>query len=143
MAFVARNITDEDRVKYRLNEHGVGIRANVSHARAWAIDEDNEMFLRFMRSGREESQGRHSWAFYYKGEYIYFAQSSSKSKKTEFKRESFYKLYDFEFPKDFQGSKEDVFENIKSGFEVLRGGHTSLSRLPESVENIINFEIVE
>lgn len=64
MAYVNERISDEDMVKYRIDEMAWGYQANLY--RSWVIDRERDIYLRRASDDRGETNNEY-WSFYWKG----------------------------------------------------------------------------
>ena len=128
MAFIVRKITEADIEKYELKKRGV--RANASNSNAWVIDENNDMYLRCVSFGREETQGNNNMAFYYKGNYVYFTSKVVSLDKSETHMHVTERIFNIEMPRELVVKKQEIFELIEKAWVVSRGGYGSMSMLP-------------
>lgn len=64
MPYVNERISDEDMLKYRIDEMAWGYQSN--HHRYWVIDRDKDVYLREASEDRESLDNKF-WSFYWRG----------------------------------------------------------------------------
>jgi len=118
MTYVYGQISDEDMVKYRIDEMAWGYQS--SHYRSWVIDRERHIYLRRASEDRENLDDEF-WSFYWKGsQWPVYGFRVSYEPKTAMRRSQ--KTMRFEFRK-FPDVLLSQVEQVRSDFKEAYCSH--------------------
>ncbi len=130
MAFINEYITESDLKKYDLEEIDKRFIVGGTHARAWTIDRDRDIYLRRVANGREEFRHQSSWSFYWKGTLLTVELDTiGAGGERGGHGWTHYKLRHLWIPPELDGKREEILADLREALTDYKGGgvYSSLS----------------
>jgi hypothetical protein len=123
MAFVAERVSDEDAIKYNLNE--VNKRLYINPSGPWAIDRERDIYFRYVSVNREDSR-ESKYIFYWKGFYLkikfrslnYSERDGVSSKALEIIHDKLSPAL-FYLPSELEIYRAEIIEDLKTAIVAL------------------------
>ncbi len=115
MPYVNEPISDEDMLKYRIDEMAWGYQSN--HHRYWVIDRERDIYLRRASFDRENTEVEF-WSFYWKGYQwpVYGFRLNYVDKTPEHKAQKTMRFEFRKFPPDLLLNKEQIQTDFKEAY---------------------------
>ncbi len=119
MAFVNEYVSEEDDKKYGLEE--IDKRYRKGHHRPdWTIDRDRNIYLRWMRAGREELWNHEYFTFYWKETLIEVELIQNGENINGGKRQTVWTLDHMTLPVELKEKKQDIIADLKDALRVFK-----------------------
>lgn len=126
MAFVNEYMAKDDIEKYHIEE--LDKRFWVGHYKPqWTVDRERDVYLRRLRSGREDAAGRTLFYFYWKGCEILADMLVKPHDNRGGEPGSHYSIHDLKVPNEVSVHREQIISDLKDAL-VVRKDNGILSR---------------
>jgi len=115
MAFVNEYISEADIEKYGIKQ--IDEKFNKGHYKPhWTVDQDRNIYLRYMHNEREEHSNRHTYYFYWKGSPL-LVTIDIEAEDVCGERYWHYKLWRMEISGAIKPHEAEISANLKEAFK--------------------------
>lgn len=119
MAFVNEYVSEENIKKYGLREiNHQFLKGDFEYN--WTVDQDREVYLRWLRSGREEFRHKQEFHLYWKGHLIHLGLERTGMAERGGKGESHWTLNSIELPHDLQNNRAEILSDLKEALSAYK-----------------------
>jgi hypothetical protein len=134
MAFVNEYVSAEEAKKYDLDGINKRFGKDPEIRYQWTIDRTKDVFLMWMKRGREEFAGRQMFALWWKGEVLPVYTESEGSGRLDEKTTTIWHSAGIELPTELAWQREEIIQVLKealteykvSGIGVPVADHTAV-----------------